>query len=118
MKIRDDVNWMPAGWVFDSVLERIATELEKIDHNLSTTLLDAMADNHGIGYCDLSSLDSEQFCTLIKAMEYAYEKSIVEGSDCFYKPEYYPPFISVFGELKALLLSDPRSQSFQRQNKS
>ncbi len=110
LKIRNDSKWMPAGWVFDNVLERIATELETIDPALSATLLEATTDN-GIGYCDLCSLDSEQFCTLIQAMERAYDKSIVEGAASFYKPEYYPPFISVFAELKTLLLSDARSQS-------
>jgi hypothetical protein len=108
MKIRDDAKWMPAGWVFDRVVERIATELENTNRDLSITLLDTMTTN-GMGYCDISSLNSEEFLVVVEAIKRAYEKSKVEGAQSFYNPQYYPPFLSAFGELKDLILSDRRS---------
>ena len=52
LEVTDELCWMPAGWVFDAVLEHIAAELHTQDPELAAQLLDARTAANG-GYLDL-----------------------------------------------------------------
>lgn len=107
--IRDDKAWMPAGWVFDNVLELAASELQSEDPSLSMNLLEARTDI-GSGYLDLRTLNGERFRLLIRAVERVYDYLIKEGRGAFHEPSFYAGFIKHLGELKALLEDDVRAR--------
>jgi hypothetical protein len=99
---------MPAGWVFENVLELVAAKLGVDDPSLGETFLEART-HVGIGYLDLSELDEGQFRLVIEAAETAYEQVVQEGPGAFHDPSFYPAFAERFSEWKALLRSDRRS---------
>src|SRR5436189_2876300 len=99
--VRDNAVWMPAGWVFDNVLELVASELQAENSSLSKALLDARTDVRG-GYLDLRMLDANQFRSLVRAAGRAYERVIEEGAKAFYDPSFYEGFVKRFDDLKEL----------------
>ena len=108
MHVRENVVWMPAGWVFENVLELVAAKLRVDDPLLGETFLEARP-YVGIGSLDLSMLDEGQFRLVIQAAETAYEQVVQEGPGAFHDPSFYPAFAERFSEWKALLRSDRRS---------
>lgn len=105
MDIRDDIAWMPAGWVFDNVLELVASELQSEDPSLATILLEARIDISG-GYLDLRTLSADRFRSLLRAVERVFNRLIKEGPDAFHDPSFYPGFMKHLDELKRLLQAD------------
>jgi hypothetical protein len=110
LEIRDDVVWMPAGWLFDNVLELIARELEVRDPALASVLLKART-SEGTGYLDLRKLAREQFQTLTHAAIAAYDHAIAEGATAFALPSFFATFLKHFEQLKNQLESDQRSSN-------
>ena len=42
LQIRDEATWMPAGWIFDGVLQIVADKLKTEEASLARTLLVSM----------------------------------------------------------------------------
>lgn len=72
LEVTDKLCWMPAGWVFDIVLERIASELSGQDAVLAEQLLAARTEANG-GYLDLRTRDKKTREVLLKAADIAYD---------------------------------------------
>lgn len=102
--INDEAVWMPAGWVFDGVLELIAAELEQQDVALAAALRAARTETGG--FCDLRGLDAGQSHLVAQAAARAYDRLVAEGPAAFRDPTFYQGFIARFGELNALLLDN------------
>jgi hypothetical protein len=107
--IRDDADWMPAGWVFNNVLELVASELRNKNLSLSMAFLDARTDV-SVGYLDLRTLEAEEFRSLMQAVERAYNRIVEGGASTFQNPSFYEGFIKHFADLKALLEADVRAK--------
>ncbi|MGE3542017.1 MAG: hypothetical protein AB7N91_31955 [Candidatus Tectimicrobiota bacterium] len=71
LEVTDDLCWMPAGWVFDAVLARIAQVLHPQDPALAAWLLAARTEANG-GYLDLRDLEGARWTRLCHAAECAY----------------------------------------------
>lgn len=109
LDIRDNVTWMPTGWIYDGVLQGIVKTLEGQDQSLAILLREAQTDR--VQYGDLRSLSVERFHILLSATEQAYLQAVSDGPTSFYKPMHYPWFMSTFSELKTLLRIDERIRS-------
>lgn len=106
LEISEKVAWMPAGWVFDGVVELIAAELKPENPSLAAALLQARTD--ATGYCDIRTLDTTQFRSLLEAVEHTYVRLLEEKTSAFRRTKFHAGFIKQFQELKALLSMDAR----------
>lgn len=102
LEISDDLCWMPAGWVYDSVLERIAFFLTEKDASLATLLLQSTRDANG-GYADLRSCDATQLSKLAQAADAAFAQVGREGPMSFHDPTAYAGFVDQFRKLLEML---------------
>ena len=66
LEVTDELCWMPAGWVFDTVLERIASELHTQAPELADQLLAACTEAGG-GYLDLRHRDRRTLGLLLNS---------------------------------------------------
>jgi hypothetical protein len=106
--LNGDVTWMPASWIFDNVLQRVAGELRSVDADLAEELLFAQTEVR-YGYADLRRLDAARFPGLVGAAEQAYELLLLAGPETFHTPTAYEDFMRAFSDLKAMLRSDARA---------
>lgn len=103
--LSDDATWMPTGWVFDTVLRLIATELQRHDVLLSSAIEQATSRRYG----DLRALDTGQVVELREAAERCYTALLKERP--FLPPlgvDYFT-LMFCFSQLKALLRTDTRT---------
>lgn len=107
--IDENVAWMPAGWVYNGVLEGIAQALDERYAGLRQFLLEAQTEYRG--YCDIQSLTADDFNIVLEAAGRAYLKAAEEGPDGFQDPKWYGPFIKHFGALIEMLRADPRARA-------
>jgi hypothetical protein len=93
---------MPAGWVYDNVLERVASFLNGKDDSISVVLLQSTTENNG-GYLDLRRINPAQFLILIEAASSVLAEIEAEGAISFADPQSYPGFLKQFQELIDML---------------
>ncbi len=110
--IRDDVTWMPRGWIFDGVLRRVADELAIEDAPLATMLSEARTSMRAYG--DLRPLDPGRFGALLRAAVDAYDRAVERGPYAFHDPTAYAEFMFLFSTFKALLRTAPRAGRQER----
>jgi hypothetical protein len=101
IQLSEDIVWMPAGWVYDGVLDLIAAELATQDASLASTLLASRTTDGG--FCDLRQFDPSRLRLLVSAAERAYERLEAEGPGSFNDPSFYPGFVNQFGQLNSIL---------------
>ena len=78
LEVTEELCWMPAGWVFDTVLERMAAVLHPQEPALAARLLAARTEANG-GYLDLRDIDLETLVLLLHAADSAYGRIKREG---------------------------------------
>lgn len=114
LEINDTAAWMPAGWVYDGVLDLLADKLRDVDPELSSILRRALTAKTGYG--DLTSLSEERFVELLRAAEAVYLETVQEGAAAFYDPSFYPAFIRQLATLIEMIRSDNRSGKAAQSN--
>lgn len=102
LEVTDELCWMPAGWVFDSVLERLASELCTQAPELADQLLAARTEANG-GYLDLRNRDQNTFDLLLKAADIAYSRLKQEGKERSATPEFHEGLLDQFQEFHDML---------------
>jgi hypothetical protein len=102
LEITDELCWMPAGWVYDNVLERLAMVLKASSPSLSTTLLQSRTHENG-GYLDLRGCGTHHLSSLVQAADQAYAQVENEGANSFDDPAFYPGFMEQFQQLREML---------------
>ena len=107
LRINDNAVWMPAGWIYDGVLELIATELANQDRILAEALREARTEAKG--YHDLRTLDNARFLLVLNATERVFARTASQGAQSFNDPSFYPGFIKHFDKLRTLLKTDARA---------
>jgi len=91
-----------SSWVYNRVLERMASVLEKRDAAFSQLLANSTTDRNG-GYLDLRQCSVAQLRTLLAAADEAYAMESADGAAAFALPEFYPGFMARFDELRERL---------------
>ena len=79
LEVTEELCWMPAGWVFDTVLERMAAVLHPQEPALAARLLAARTEANG-GYLDLRDIELETLVLLVHAADSAYGRLTGEGA--------------------------------------
>jgi hypothetical protein len=88
LEVTEELCWMPAGWVFDTVLERMAAVLHPQEPALAERLLAARTEANG-GYLDLRDIDLEILILLVNAADSAYHRLTQEGMQGCAAPAFY-----------------------------
>jgi hypothetical protein len=112
--VSEGLCWMPAGWVFDNVLERMSAALIGNDDALSLKLLCSTTQENG-GYLDLRSCGASQISKLIQAADDTYAKAEREGPDSFYDSTFYPGFMNQLQYLIEMLRARLQELNIPRQ---
>jgi len=102
LEISDDLCWMPAGWLYDNVLERLASKVKDKDASLASLLLQSRTNENG-GYCDLRGCGPDRLLMLIQAADDAYAQVEHNGPSSFHDPSSYPGFLEQFRSLREML---------------
>ncbi len=102
LEVTDDLCWMPAGWVFDHVLELMAAVLQAQSPVLAELLLAARTDANG-GYLDVRDWNVDQLETLLDAAHTACGHITRTGAQSFAPPEFHQGFLQQFHQLCDML---------------
>src|ERR1039457_7025854 len=98
--------WMPAGWIYDGVLQLLADELRRVDPGLSETLRKGLTESGG--YCDLGSVSPASFRNASRAAEAVLAHTVAQGAAAFHDPAAYPAFTTQLSKLLELIHADAR----------
>jgi hypothetical protein len=113
LEVTEDLCWMPAGWVFDHVLKRMAIVLHAKDPALAELLLASRTEANG-GYLDLRAMDLETLGMLLDVANIVYGHIEREGAQGFARPEFYEGFLTQFQQLRELLHAGQQARLGQR----
>jgi hypothetical protein len=102
LEVTEDLCWMPAGWVFDNVLERIADVLYPQDSTLAELLLASRTEANG-GYLDLRNVNLETLSLLLETANIAYGCLARAGVQEDASPEFYTGLLTQFQDLCNML---------------
>jgi hypothetical protein len=114
LEVTEELCWMPAGWVFDTVLERMAAVLHTQEPALAERLLAARTEANG-GYLDLRDLDLETLVLLFNAADSAYCHLKREGAQGFMAPEFYEGLLKQFQQLRDMLHAGRQARMRKRE---
>ena len=117
LEVTEDLCWMPAGWVFDNVLERIAEVLYPQDAALAELLLASRTDANG-GYLDLRDMNLETLGLLLEAANIAYSCLTRAGVQECASPEFYAGLLTQFQALCDMLRTAQQARTGKRQQQA
>ena len=103
LQLSKELCWMPAGWVYDNTLERIAERLETSAPELQQRLLASLTEVNG-GYLDLQRCDSTALRTLSASLAVVTAKVISSGPNAMHNPSFYDGYVQQLQELYSLLI--------------
>jgi hypothetical protein len=113
LEVTEELCWMPAGWVFDTVLERMAAVLHPEEPALAERLLAARTEANG-GYLDLRDMDQEMLVLLFNAADRAYSRIKGEGAQGFTAPEFYEGLLTQLQQLRDMLHAGQKTRRGKR----
>jgi len=113
LEVTEELCWMPAGWVFDTVLERMAAVLHTQEPALAARLRAARTEANG-GYLDLRDMDLETWALLLHAAESAYSRLTQEGTQGYAAPAFYEGLLTQFHQLRDMLQAGHKARMRKR----
>jgi hypothetical protein len=102
LEVTEELCWMPAGWVFDNVLDRIAEVLHPQNAALAELLLAARTGANG-GYLDLRDVNLETLGLLLETANIAYGCLARACAQEYASQEFYRGLLIQFQELCEML---------------
>jgi hypothetical protein len=117
LEVTEDLCWMPAGWVFDNVLERIAEVLYPQDSTLAELLLASRTDANG-GYLDLRDVNLETLSLLLETADIAYDCLARAGVQECASQEFYAGLLTQFQTLCDMLRTAQQARTVKRQQQA
>jgi hypothetical protein len=102
LDISENCCWMPAGWIYDNVLEQIASFIANEDNALANSLLAARTAG-GTGYLDLRCCSRRELETIVRGAQNCLDSTRKQGGKAFYDSRFYPGFINQLESLLAML---------------
>ena len=113
MEVTEELSSIPAGWVFDTVLERMAAELHPQEPALAARLLAARTEANG-GYLDLRDSDLETLVLLVHAAERAYGHIQGERAQGDAAPAFSEGLLTQLQQLRGLLQAGQKARMAKR----
>ena len=113
LEVTEELCWMPAGWVFDTVLERMAAVLHSQAPALAARLLAARTEANG-GYLDLRDIDLETLVLLLNAADSAYGRIAGEGAQECAAPAFSEGLLAQLQQLRDILHAGRKVRMAQR----
>jgi hypothetical protein len=117
LEVTEDLCWMPASWVFDNVLERIAEVLYPQDTALAELLLASRTDANG-GYLDLRDVNLETLGLLVETANIAYGCLARVGVQGYASQEFYVGLLTQFHALCDMLRTAQQARTGKRQQQA
>jgi len=105
--INPSADWLPAGWLFDEVLESIASEVASTQLDLARSLRAARTDA-GSGYIDMTGWSAARMAAVVDAATSHLSHTESAGSQAFHDPEFFPGYLAQVDDLISKLRRDPR----------
>jgi hypothetical protein len=102
--INEEAVWMPDSSSYDDALDALSARLADRDPGLAEQLRHGKLDSGQSVYLD--DLDAERFTTFEAATAAAFEDVVARGP---LTPTRHNWFVSMFSQLKAIVLMDPRA---------
>ena len=109
LEVTEELCWMPAGWVFDTVLEHMAAELHPQETALAARLLAARTEANG-GYLDLRDVDLNTLVRLVHAAESAYGRIKGERAQGDAAPAFAEGLLTQLQQLRDLLQAGQKAR--------
>ena len=113
LEVTEALCWMPAGWVFDTVLEHMAAELHSQDPALAARLLAARTEANG-GYLDLRDTDPDTLVLLLHAADSAYGRLKGEGAQGRATPAFAEGLLTQLQQLRDMLQAGQKARMAKR----
>ena len=113
LEVTEELCWMPAGWVFDTVLERMAAELHPQDPALAARLLAARTEANS-GYLDLRNVDLDSLVLLVHAADRAYGRIKGERAQGNAAPAFSEGLLTQLQQLRDLLQAGQKARMAKR----
>ena len=113
LEVTEELCWMPAGWVFDTVLEHMAAELHPQEPMLAARLLAARTEANG-GYLDLRDMDLETWALLLHAAESAYGRLKGEEAQGCAAPAFAEGLLTQLQQLRDILHAGQKARMAKR----
>jgi hypothetical protein len=113
LEVTEELCWMPAGWVFDTVLEHLAAELYPQDPALAARLLAARTEANG-GYLDLREVDLKTLVRLVHAAERAYSRIKGERAQGDAAPAFAEGLLMQLQQLRDMLQASQKARMAKR----
>ena len=113
LEVTEELCWMPAGWVFDTVLEHMAAELHPQEPALAARLLAAQTEANG-GYLDLRDVDLKTLMRLVHAAERAYGRIKRERAQGDAAPAFAEGLLTQLQQLRDMLQAGQKARMAKR----
>jgi hypothetical protein len=113
LEVTEELCWMPAGWVFDTVLERMAAVLHPQAPALAARLLAARTEANG-GYLDLRDIDLETLLLLVHAADSAYSRIKGERAQGDMVPAFSEGLLTQLQHLRDMLYAGQKARMSKR----
>jgi hypothetical protein len=105
LEITEEHCWMPPGWIYDNVMERVAAAVEPDHPALAAELLNARIEGGTGGYLDARCWEHARLSRFADAVELVHAQYDHDGASAFADPEFYPGFMIRLVELREMLRS-------------
>ena len=113
LEVTEELCWMPAGWVFDTALERMAAELHSQEPALAARLLGARTEANG-GYLDLRDTDPDTLVLLVHAADRAYGRIQGERAQGDAAPVFTEGLLTQLQQLRDILHAGQKARMAKR----
>jgi hypothetical protein len=113
LEVTEELCWMPAGWVFDTVLERMAAELHSQEPALAARLRAARTEANG-GYLDLRDTDPDTLVLLVHAADRAYGRIQGERAQGDAAPVFTEGLLTQLQQLRDILHAGQKARMAKR----
>jgi hypothetical protein len=100
--INEGTCWLPAGWVYDSVLEDAGARLAGTSADLAERVLSATT-SASIGYLEVGSWTREDLEAFAVAVRQGLDRVVRGGESSFHDPRFFDGYVRKVTELVAML---------------
>ena len=107
LQVNEHSAWIPAGWIFNNILERVALRLEPEDEELANEVFDALGPSPG--HLDLCLTSVTRMQRFTQAAEEVHRRAQEAGASAFPDESFFMPFIQELQQLLQILHADPRT---------